>query len=340
MSRRSLLLAATFAIWFAAACSDPASEADAGSNPADASVSVDAPATIDGAISADAASTVACVPGDDSCTGSQVCRPAFGTNNLVCQEPGDVAMGQHCGSDGVDDCVAAGVCYDVYGTGVNTCRPFCTYDDTTIECPGSNKICVPFFGEQPAGVCIGNNCTPPDTGCPDGQRCAVFMGEVLACMPEGEVPVGGDCEEAYCVAGAGCVNDGGSYTCRTLCDEAADCTVEGTHCEWPWNIYDWGYCADGCDLITQTGCDTAGEACYYSDPEVASTLCWAEGTIGEGETCDFTAMCAPGLDCFLIEGTSDPYEYACRKFCDDTHPCTSGTCQATDLIHGIHLCLP
>lgn len=323
-----------------AACSSPADETDAGDS-ADAASVVDAAPGSDSTPAADAeefdAGPTSCVPGDGSCDQGEVCRPAFGTSSLVCQTPGEVALGGTCGTADVDDCVADGVCYDVYGTGVNTCRRFCTYEAATIACPGDNKLCVPFFGDQPAGVCIGNDCTPPAEGCGNGQRCAVFMGEVLACMPAGDVPVGGDCEYDFCVPGAGCVSSGSSYVCQELCDETADCD-EGTHCEWPWAIDEWGMCTEGCDLISQTGCETAGEACYYSDPDVASTLCWAEGSLGEGDDCGSMEFCAAGLDCFMVEGT-DPIEYRCRAYCDDAHPCDSGTCQATDLIHGIHLCL-
>jgi hypothetical protein len=93
-----------------------------------------------------------------------------------------------------------------------------------------------------------------------------------------------------------------------------------------------------CDLVEQTGCDD-DEGCYFSDPTAGTTLCWDKGDLVDGADCSSaSAMCLPGLDCFLDPGSSAPYTYHCRAYCDDTHPCSTGTCQETDAILGVKVC--
>ena len=93
-----------------------------------------------------------------------------------------------------------------------------------------------------------------------------------------------------------------------------------------------------CDLVLQTGCED-GEACYFSDPQNGSSLCWDEGSLPNGADCSSMALCAPGHDCFLDQG-SDPHTYTCRAYCDDDHPCETGTCtENADVILGWKVCL-
>jgi hypothetical protein len=50
-------------------------------------------------------------------------------------------------------------------------------------------------------------------------------------------------------------------------------------------------------------------------------------------------LCEQGLDCILNPG-SDPWTYNCRAYCDDEHPCTTGTCQSVDGFVGWKFCMP
>jgi len=322
-----------------AGAGDQDAAADAGASDLgaqDVAADADSSSGTDASGGADA-TTSACAPGAGDC-GAEVCRPNFLTGVLECQPAGGVALDGSCGGAGVDDCVAGAVCFDLFDEGSAICRPMCSADTSNLACPDGGQLCVPLWGQQDMGVCVGDDCTPPDTGCDSGERCGPFMGETLACLPAGTVEPGGDCSVDYCQAGYACVGEGTEYHCRALCQQATDCD-SGTHCVWSEDTgVTWGICLLGCDLVTQTGCDP-GEACYYSDPENGDTLCWTEGALAVGADCSNMEMCVPGADCFPDPATAPSYVYYCRAYCDDTHPCDSGTCQVTALMRGVGLCL-
>ena len=214
----------------------------------------------------------------------------------------------------------------MWNVGVTTCRRFCTYEAATIPCPGNNKVCIDAFGDQPAGVCLGNNCTPPAEGCSEGQKCAIANNEVWACMPAGDVAVGDDCSVDWCMAGAQC---GYGSICQTLCDTTDDC-ADGTHCVWVGidTIPEWGLCEAGCDLVSQLGCSPgADSACTMMDSEDGATDCFAPGDVAVGEDCSGSGdLCVPGAECLSIASS-----WVCSAYCDAAHPCASGSCQAYGL---------
>jgi hypothetical protein len=181
---------------------------------------------------------------------------------------------------------------------------------------------------------FGLGCTPPDTGCATGEQCDVGPGETFVCIPSGTLLEGQDCTTGTCQPGLTCVSD----ICRSFCDRASNCDEASTHCAWLWypNITTWGACQPGCDPVTQTDCGV-GDACYFEDPEIGSTLCWSEGSLPEGSPC-LVDFCEKGLDCVGDPGV--PGQYHCRAYCDVEHPCTSGTCQLTPLVPTLQVCIP
>ena len=194
------------------------------------------------------------------------------------------------------------------------------------------------------GLCIGDDCTPPETGCRDGFHCSIFYGN-LTCVPVGPAAVGESCEEQWCEVGSACVSSALDLSCSELCQSTPDCDTDGTRCVLRWMPeVDWGVCEPGCDPVLQTGCDET-EGCYYEDTETGSTLCWEAGSLEAGADCSSLAdMCSPGLDCVPEPGTS-PFEYYCRAYCDDEHPCESGTCEPvilpeTTFMPGSRFCMP
>lgn len=256
----------------------------------------------------------------------------------MCSSTGPTAEGGVCSDHG--DCEPLTYCIDLFDEGTSYCLGLCTAVSDGLSCREESQACAPLFENLDAGLCIGDDCTPPETGCDDGERCAPFMGEVLACLPAGTVPVGGDCSEDFCVPGASCVEEWPyGYICRSLCQSSSDCDVSAPRCLFIWDgVLDWGICQDGCDPVTQLGCDS-DLACYYSDPEVGSTICWEAGDLLEGADCSsMIELCEPGLDCFL-EPDTDPFEYYCRAYCDIDHPCETGTCQTTPYMLGMRICL-
>jgi hypothetical protein len=244
-------------------------------------------------------------------------------------------VGEVC--DGPDTCVADALCYDLEGDGVSHCYALCTALSEGVPCGEEFEVCAPLFLPQDVGLCLGDECVPPDLGCDEGERCAVLLGSGFACLDAGTVPIGGNCEVEDCVPGAQCLHEDFGYFCRQLCTSYDECG-SGQYCVFQWaEIEGWGVCIDGCNPVTQEGCDPH-EGCYYSDPEEGSTLCFDAGSLPEGADCSSMMLCEPGTDCFL-EPDTEPFEYYCRAYCDDDHPCTTGTCQTTSYMRGVRICI-
>jgi len=280
-----------------------------------------------------------CTMGDNACDEGEKCVPDEEGTALVCVTAGDRAVSETCGSEGVDDCVAGAVCV-AWDDEFSFCQALCTGETNELPCAFPGALCIPWAEELGLGYCLGDDCTPPATGCAAGLRCSVMMASVFACVPEGPVPLGGDCAEEECVAGAKCVAaELGGYFCTALCHLWEGCPEPGFNCHYLWDaLPEWGLCSEGCDPIEQTGCDP-GESCYFEDPEIGSFLCWDTGDLPVGADCSsMTEFCVPGSDCFLDQG-SEPLTYSCRAFCDDEHPCQEGTCQESPLVKGTMLCL-
>lgn len=319
--------------------SDAMTDAQADAQPGDATTDGETDAGSDA--SEDAAADRPCTLGGDECEPGEKCAPVGAADALVCRPDGDKQIGQVCGEAGTDDCVSGAACVP-YDSSTSTCVALC---DGTVACAESYEACFDWFGPDGdvAGICLGDGCEPPAVDCENGERCTVLSTAdeaVAACVPAGTVPVGGDCSVEECEPGAMCVQSGSNYVCRPYCEGGADCGADDRHCIWPWpSLPDIGLCRAGCDPVRQTGCST-GEGCYYMDPVEGSTECWTEGTLAEGEDCgSMIEFCLPGLDCVLEPGSS-PYEYYCRAYCDDDHPCTTGTCTTTDATSALKFCMP
>lgn len=319
--------------------SSPDAQAD-GSN-VDSDVEPDAGADAEPDVVAEAGVDRPCTLGGNECEPGEKCAPDGVDETLVCRPDGDKAAGELCGVSGVDDCVSGTACVP-YDTTSSHCETLC---GATVPCSDEDAICFDWFGPNGdvAGICLGDGCTPPSTGCSGGERCTVlsFEGQVVsACVPAGPVAVGGDCSAEECEPGAMCVQAGGLFVCRAFCDAGADCVDGELHCVWPWpSLTEVGLCRSGCDPVRQTGCEP-GEGCYFEDPAEGSTMCWDAGPLAEGTDCSsFAEMCAPGLDCVLDPG-STPFTYHCRAFCDADNDCTSGTCQTTDATPALKVCMP
>ncbi len=259
----------------------------------------------------------------------------------------DASPVQTCVDDGEGNASCSVDCSQSCTPGESRCQGFwiqdcqqavpCPVWQNRVDCTETNEYCEDR-GDEP--TC--NSCVPPADGCMDGDRCTMTTAHVFACYPEGTQGAGDDCSTQECQAGLICMQlDGGSYTCREYCQGSDDCPGDDTHCIWPWpDATDvWGFCRDGCDPVTQTGCGQ-GEACIYMDPDLGETDCWQAGTLQEGEDCGGSELCAAGLDCVLEEGTN-PFEYYCRRYCDATHPCPTGySCTQTVASGLLKMCFP
>jgi len=281
-----------------------------------------------------------CTLGGGECNEGDKCVPEGEADALVCRPAGEGQAGEPCGAGDADDCVAGAVCVP-YDQTLSFCEVLCTSTSEDVPCPEAFQTCFPYFGPlgAVAGFCIGSDCEPPDQGCKEGERCTVLAATAFDCVPAGETPPGSDCSEDDCQAGSICMTIDGETLCRRFCEAASDCVTPDTHCIFTWQEFsDWGLCRPGCDPMTQDDCPE-GQACYYMDPDVGSTDCWPEGSLAQGADCSsLTEFCEAGLDCILEPG-SDPFEYYCRAWCDDEHPCDTGACQFTGAMPLMGVCL-
>lgn len=292
-------------------------------------------------VESDAPADRPCTLDGEECEVGEKCAPVGPGETLVCRPDGDKQMDEACGESGVDDCVSGTACVP-YDNTVSTCLPLCS---DAAPCSESYEACFDWFGTNGsvAGICFGDDCLPPASGCESGERCTVLSAgtqAIAACVPAGPVTIGGDCSVDECEPGAMCVGTGSGYVCRAYCDAGSDCGAEDQHCVWPWpSLPAVGLCTEGCDPVRQTGC-ASGDACYYLDPADGSTDCFPAGTLPEGTDCSsLMDFCQPGLDCVLEPGTT-PYEYYCRAFCDGDHPCSSGDCTTTEATEALKFCMP
>jgi len=279
---------------------------------------------------------VPCTVGGSECSEAENCIPAGDGQSLVCGLAGATPPGGRCKVH--EDCIAGSACV-AYSDDFGFCKPLCSEGH---GCSEPYQVCIPWFGiaGAVAGACLGTDCMPPDHGCPDGERCTVLANLVLECVPAGSVPVGGDCTQDECASGAICLDLDGDTRCRAFCSDASGCAGADDHCVFPWKFKTIGFCRPGCDPVLQQGCP-AGEGCYFSDPEIGSTLCWAAGDLEAGADCsDITRFCKPGSDC-ILQPSSDPFEYYCRAYCDGGHPCAPGfTCEFPPASPAMGVCLP
>jgi hypothetical protein len=265
---------------------------------------------------------------DTDCLAGEKCAPFGGHEALICVEAGDKALGQDCGAQGTDDCESGSICIDRGGN--SQCEQLCSAD---YVCQDVNTVCMDYFENENAGICMGGECSLPDVGCADGEGCYIVGGAAYVCLPEGTVGAGDSCEIEDCAAGLICVHSVAGTTCQPLCDEDNPCTAAGEYCKYPWDDLPFsGYCKEMCNPVTQDGCQ-ANQGCY-SDYD-GETFCFDAGTLAVGEDCSsMTALCVPGAEC-IETATAGVYE--CMLFCDEDNPCAHGACTRT-IYRGVKVC--
>lgn len=277
---------------------------------------------------ADSGSFLPCHLGTEECPEGTHCAIVGASDTLGCVPYGAKEEGAICKPYSTE-CEKGSVCVLYYGD-VGLCKRLCS---EALSCPKDFQICEPWFGEDGtvAGICVGSDCTPPAEGCHEGQRCEVVLDMVFDCFPAGPVEAYGDCSEKDCKPGLVCrLGDYDTPLCLPYCKKAEDCPEPDTHCVYPWHDFtDFGHCMPGCDPVLQEGCPQ-GQGCYYADLMIGKTLCFDAGKLEAGADCtEMIEMCKPGYDCVLDPGSTYPYTYHCRAWCDKDHPCEQGTCLFT-----------
>jgi hypothetical protein len=157
------------------------------------------------------------------------------------------------------------------------------------------------------------------------------------CTRAGTAQNGAECDgnlPAECVAGAACVEnheERDAFACALYCDPTS--TTAATSCNElcpAGYIYaqdpDTGepisaHCQPGvgssCDPLDPACPD--GQACYGWEP----ARCFEEGTLADGQPCEFANDCAPGLLCIAAEGSA----LSCNPYCDIESTTAADSCE-------------
>lgn len=186
----------------------------------------------------------------------------------------------------------------------------------------------------------GVECDPKGQDCPTGLKCTAY-GEVEGdawnankCVPETGTGVAGEpCAVEgpdmftgidNCAKGFICLNtkpDGTDGFCVEFCspDDACPNTSAGTGvCLPDGNDGHLPICLQTCDPLIQ---DCSGEqACYGGDPSWPYVCFTPDPKLGgqEGDGCDFTNACYPGLSCAAqatVDGCVGDAYGCCTSFC-------------------------
>ncbi len=173
-----------------------------------------------------------------------------------------------------------------------------------------------------------------NTGCDDGERCALNVEEgppptaVAVCEPEGDTPPLGSCTAISspadidsCRGGFTC--DFLDESCRQACTNSAECGVSNTcllPAEGTGRQRQVGTCHKLCDVFEQD-C-SAQETCFWygDDP---TGYCATSLGCGQDQACELQTGCVQGY--ISMEGL-------CRQYCDPSG--NEVTCDAE------HMCLP
>jgi hypothetical protein len=200
--------------------------------------------------------------------------------------------------------------------------------------------CTLLFPDAGPDAAPPYDCDPvAQTGCELDEKCAsVTISDGIdrtMCVPDGDVPLGGECtagapgpDTGYddCVAGYHC-SDG---VCKQVCDLETDSCSDGEHCvsygEFHTGFGDAGMCNLACDVLAQdcaqladhthgTGCyislENGNQTCAPARPEVEDGLPGVQG-----EACMYLNTCAVGSGCTQLDHPVNTTTNVCAFFCD------------------------
>ncbi|MFZ4577498.1 MAG: hypothetical protein ACOYOB_03795 [Myxococcota bacterium] len=173
-----------------------------------------------------------------------------------------------------------------------------TSGDTTTDAPKTDSttpVCNPFKN---------TGCTEPKT------QCGYDEAGKVACIPAGDIPVGGECGGGgLCEKGACVTSQSGTSQCSPYCGTAAHCPgstcnkIEGGN----WKVCDVAKYVS-CDLFTQN-CADKTLSCYDSSN---GFVCLKTGSGEEGSQCQSSNGCIPGYTC----AGADTFSMGlCQKIC-------------------------
>lgn len=209
-------------------------------------------------------------------------------------------------------------------------------------------------GGMTAASCLDAMCESAGQSCEEEEGCYFLrLGDANdpdpVCRAHGMADDGEACEHTTdCAAGMAC--DEGvcrHYCCDLLmqsnCPAGQACQVELTNEDGEGTGI--GLCrgCEPCNMLTAEGCDE-GDGCYPVTVDSQCTLCQESlEELGEGEPCEVSSECAPGLGCYSVTAGDEEGEQMCTAFCDltaDSDACSDGkSCMDIIGVDDIGLCV-
>ncbi len=183
-------------------------------------------------------------------------------------------------------------------------------------------------------------CEVNRASCGAGQRCVQVQANsdpsmlTTACVPNGTLPLGATCTRVMdragtdqCQGNNACASTGPSSTaprvCAKLCSQETICGA-GEVCRWSGQGPATGVCQPRCELLgssCQPGATCrAYEGWFTGGGHNTDAVCEPAGRKSEGMACANSAECGDNLSCQWWNDRP-----TCRRVCDDTHACPSGS---------------
>jgi hypothetical protein len=192
--------------------------------------------------------------------------------------------------------------------------------------PAYNDAHMNLDGTGPDAPSPGD-CDPVAQTCMSGQRCTLNhniptnttfceMGNgtnaaFMACTPNQS--------SDDCLRGTVCLAvNTTTRVCRKFCNSDSDCgndicSIIIGNTNGPLHA-----CAQKCMVLQQSTCTVPGEACYLglNNTNQPTQQCNTAGNKPEGQTCDISNDCAPGLLCVNVTIADASTGFKCHKACN------------------------
>jgi hypothetical protein len=192
--------------------------------------------------------------------------------------------------------------------------------------PGGHVDAAPDTLSTSDGASPGD-CDPVAQSCATGQRCTLnhntplnttfcetgngTQAEFMSCAPTQS--------SDNCLRGTVCLGvNATTSVCRKFCNDDGDCgpnvcaiSIEPTN--GPLHA-----CAQTCMVLQQSTCTITGEACYLGLTTMGQPTqqCNTAGTKTDGERCDLSNQCLPGLLCIDAQIGDASGGFRCHKACN------------------------
>jgi hypothetical protein len=242
----------------------------------------------------------------DSDSKCAVVLDSAGQSQIACvNATGTRALGESCerSAVGIDDCAAALFCNaGLSPDGKFVCRRYCDASETSAACGQGEACAQPFSLDY--GICVPR-CEPGDGTCNAASTCQPAGDGRFACNADGMLTEWESCDENHtCGHGLACYG-----VCLASCSNRVPCPVDESCVGPAVGLCQCDFFSSRCPSGQSCKAGKSGAAYYGS--------CEADGSRTLGSSCSANTDCTANLMCL---------NDVCVAQCDDSRPCTRGSC--------------